>query len=122
MLIVDDDPEVAAYFARVARMRGFDPSVALSAREFERVRREVRPDIIALDVVLPDVDGIELVSRLGEEECRLPLILFSGYPEYLPMATMLAKARRLRLVSDFLKPFDAATVSLALDAAREAVS
>lgn len=122
LLVVDDEPEVAAFFGRTAERLGFVVTLAHSAREFDRLRRAEPPDVIALDVVLPETDGIELVGRLADEGCRCPIILFSGYPDYLPLAVKLARARHLRLVYDCAKPFDLETIALALNRAREAAS
>jgi DNA-binding response OmpR family regulator len=118
IIVVDDEPDVGAIIAQAARDVGLEPMVVSSAREFDSLRRQHPPDIIALDVVIPEVDGIEVVRRLADEECRVPLLLFSGYPDYLPLAVKLARARGLNLVADFTKPFDTTLVTSVLEQAR----
>lgn len=108
LLVLDDEPEVGDMIRRVGESAGFHTTWAASVKAFDASRRIQAPDLLALDIVLPDADGIELVNSLAREGCQTPLILFSGYPDYLLVAAKLARAKRLNLVAEFTKPWDPA--------------
>lgn len=110
LLVLDDEPEVGEIMRRLAASAGFHATWVSSAKAFDAARRTQHPTVLALDIVLPDVDGIQVVAALASEGCTTPLILFSGYPDYLPGAARLARAGRLNVVAEFLEPWEPAAV------------
>jgi DNA-binding NarL/FixJ family response regulator len=80
LLIVEDHPLFAEGFAHMAR--GLRPrwrlSAAASAEQAIAAFGAVRPDIAIVDVMLPDVDGFELLRRFADLAPTLPVILISG--------------------------------------------
>lgn len=64
LLVVDDEPSLQDIVATSMRFLGYDVSVAATGREAVRVATEVRPDLIILDIMLPDFDGLEVMRRL----------------------------------------------------------
>jgi len=64
-----------------------------------------KPALILVDIVMPDIDGIELMLWLAGEQCKIPLIVTSGYDEkYLEEATQIAARLDLNLKAVFHKP------------------
>lgn len=106
LLVLDDEPEVGEMIRRMGESEGFHTTWVASVKAFDATRRVHAPALFALDVVLPDTDGIEVVNSLAREACQTPLILFSGYPDYLVVAAKLARAKRLNLVGEFTKPWE----------------
>ena len=77
ILVVDDEPNILAAIAPLLRARGYDVSTAMSGRgAIETVERE-NPDLIVLDLGLPDIDGVE-VCRLVRDGRTTPIIVLSA--------------------------------------------
>jgi len=64
LLVVDDEPSLQDIVATSMRFLGYDVSVAATGREAVRVASDVRPDLIILDIMLPDFDGLEVMRRV----------------------------------------------------------
>ncbi len=81
ILVVDDEPSVRN-LARAALLRqGFDVVEAGDGREgLEMVRADDRIDLVLLDLMMPELDGEEVLDALRRHAPALPVILSSGYP------------------------------------------
>jgi excisionase family DNA binding protein len=80
VLIVDDDPRVREYVRVNLEMEGYGVREAGSAEEGLAVLEEVSPDLILLDVMMPEVDGWEMLRRVQERHGvgAIPVVMFSG--------------------------------------------
>src|SRR5260370_27990807 len=67
VLVVDDEPSLAELLASVLRYEGWNVRTAGSGADAVRTAREFRPDAVVLDVMLPDLGGIEVMRRLLAE-------------------------------------------------------
>ncbi len=65
-VIVDDDADIRALIAELLRQSGFEITEAATGAEGIAAVREVQPDVVTLDLNLPDLDGIEVCRRLRE--------------------------------------------------------
>lgn len=83
VLVVDDESEIVKMFSAYLAKDGYQILEAYSGLGALEVVRAERPDVIVLDVMLPDVDGIEVCRRIKQaEETRLtPVILVTGWGE-----------------------------------------
>lgn len=81
LLLVDDDPVLLRSTARALGAAGYFVEVAFSAAECLRLVRLRRPDLILLDVVLPDESGLDVCRRLkaGAETAGVCVVLISGF-------------------------------------------
>ena len=64
VLVVDDDPNIRSVVSRGLRFEGYDVRLAGDGPEALRSARAMPPDVIVLDVMLPDMDGLEVCRRL----------------------------------------------------------
>jgi two-component system OmpR family response regulator len=64
LLVVDDEPSLQDVVATSMRFLGYQVSVAATGREAVRHATEERPDLIILDIMLPDFDGLEVMRRV----------------------------------------------------------
>jgi len=80
VLIVDDDERVREYVRVNLEMEGYTVREAASADEGLGVLEEVSPDLILLDVMMPKVDGWEMLRRVQERHGvgAIPVVMFSG--------------------------------------------
>ena len=79
VLIVEDDPASAELLARQIARGGFRTKVARTGAEAMAMVDKLKPDAITIDVLLPDIDGWEILKRLkaNHETNRIPVILVS---------------------------------------------
>jgi two-component system OmpR family response regulator len=102
VLVVDDDAAVRAYVRASLELEGYLVSEAAGADEGMRAVEQERPDLILLDVRMPNVDGWELLRRIHERHGAeaIPVLMFSG-------AVNGADEAESRGAQDFMrKPFD----------------
>jgi two-component system, OmpR family, response regulator len=71
ILVVDDEPNITDLVGTALRYEGFDVEVAASGRSALAKGQTFRPELMVLDVMLPDLDGFDVVRRLRNE--RLPV-------------------------------------------------
>ncbi|MTH77862.1 response regulator [Paracoccus aestuariivivens] len=81
ILIVDDDPEIRNLLRRYLEGQGFRVSVAADRRECEARVADSRPDLIVLDVMLPDGSGLDICRSLHEHRPDLRIILLTALKE-----------------------------------------
>lgn len=82
-LVIEDDPDIADLIARYVRLVGCSVQIAHSGWEALKFADEFRPQIILLDIGLPDVDGWELARELRHRLAAVGpvLIAVSGQPK-----------------------------------------
>ena len=80
VLIVDDDERVREYVRVNLEMEGYVVREAGSAEEGLAVLEDVSPDLVLLDVMMPEVDGWEMLRRVQERHGvgAIPVVMFSG--------------------------------------------
>jgi two-component system, OmpR family, response regulator len=78
VLVVDDEQNIAELVATALRYEGFAVTIALSGRAALEAVETVRPHLIVLDVMLPDLDGFEVARRLAAEGRRLPVLFLTA--------------------------------------------
>jgi DNA-binding response OmpR family regulator len=79
----DDDPEVLSVTARVVSYAGYSVLEASTGAACLRLAKEVRPDLILLDVILPDTDGIRICRQIKADPSSVGtfVVMISG-PKY----------------------------------------
>jgi two-component system KDP operon response regulator KdpE len=82
VLVVDDEPEITRALRSILTAHGFEPVLAASAEEgLEQIRRR-RPDLLLLDLVLPDQSGLEVTRTIRQDlGLDLPVIVLSAHGE-----------------------------------------
>ena len=78
VLVVDDEAYITDLVGMALRYEGFDVAVAVSGREALARAGEFRPDLLVLDVVLPDLDGIEVCARLRRDGMGAPVVFLTA--------------------------------------------
>ena len=78
VLVVDDEPSIVDAVATSLRYEGFEVEEATTGRAALVAAQERPPDLIVLDVMLPDLDGIEITRRLRSDGVRAPVLFLTA--------------------------------------------
>ncbi len=91
ILIIEDDTFLQGLVATKLTKEGYEISTASNGEEAVRVANEKSPDIILLDLVLPNMDGFEVLEKIRKTEllAKTPVIVFSNLAEEKDMAKAL---------------------------------
>jgi DNA-binding response OmpR family regulator len=82
VLVVDDEPTIRDVVSRYLVRAGYETIVAATGREALRQAGEGRPDVVVLDLMLPDVDGLEVMRRLRQlDRNRTAIVLLTARGE-----------------------------------------
>jgi DNA-binding NtrC family response regulator len=79
LLIIDDELPILKAFSRAFASQSLDVVTASTAGEGESIFADLRPDVVVLDIHLPDSSGIECYKRLRELDPRVPVIFITGH-------------------------------------------
>ncbi|MFJ8108197.1 response regulator transcription factor [Streptomyces sp. NPDC096132] len=78
VLIVDDEPELTELLSAAVTEAGWHSFAAEDGRGALRLARDCAPDVVVLDGMLPDVDGVQVLRRLRSENSRLPVLMLTA--------------------------------------------
>jgi two-component system OmpR family response regulator len=78
VLVVDDEPSITELVATALRYEGFAVETAANGAEALRAAAEFRPDLLVLDVMLPDRDGFAVLQRLRADGTRVPVVFLTA--------------------------------------------
>lgn len=119
ILVIDDEVDVGELVCAAAQAMGFECSAATDAASFLDM---LTPDtaLILLDLVMPDVDGVELLRQLGQQKCQAGIIIMSCTGKrIMESAGQLAQALGLSIVGQLQKPFRLVELEKLLDQRRQ---
>ncbi|MFI2364737.1 response regulator transcription factor [Promicromonospora sp. NPDC019610] len=78
VLVVDDEPNLTELLTSALRLEGMDVTAVLDGASALRAVRDSAPDIVVLDIMLPDMDGLTVLSRLREHGERVPVLFLTA--------------------------------------------
>jgi len=113
VLVVDDEPTIAEVVSRYLERAGYETHIAADGNEAIDAAATHRPDLVVLDLMLPGIDGLEVMRRLREHDRgRTPVILLTAKGEESD------RVIGLRLGADdyVVKPFSPAELVARVDA------
>ena len=116
ILVIDDEPAVAAVIAEALREEGHEVSAAGGGEQGLQAMAAIPPDAVFLDIIMPGMDGIEVLRRIRARDPDLPVIILSGWAG----KSQLDEARRLGVTDILQKPVALRTLSSALAHSRHA--
>lgn len=105
LLLIDDEPQLAAFVANAAKLSGFEPVETGHNEEFRAQFDAEKPRMVALDLGMPGMDGVELLRFLAERKFDGPVLIISGFDRrVLESAFRLGGALGLKMVGPLEKP------------------
>jgi two-component system, OmpR family, response regulator len=78
VLVVDDEPNLAEVVTMALRFQGFEVETAATGREALAAVAKFKPHLMVLDVMLPDMEGFEVATRLGAQRAGVPIIFLTA--------------------------------------------
>ena len=78
LLVVEDDPNIVELLSASLRFAGFDVTTVTNGAQAVTTARESRPDLIVLDVMLPDLDGFEVIRRIRGGGVHTPVVFLTA--------------------------------------------
>lgn len=104
ILVADDDPVILRLLQVNLGLEGFDVETAADGEEALGKTREILPDLVVLDVMMPVLDGWEVARRLAEDGAtsKIPVVLLTARTQREDVE----RGRDLRVAAYVTKPFD----------------
>jgi two-component system, OmpR family, response regulator len=78
LLVVEDEPNILELLSASLRLAGFEVATAADGSEALRAAQRHRPDLVVLDVMLPDLDGFDVARRLRSGDARIPVLFLTA--------------------------------------------
>lgn len=78
ILVIDDDPAITSVLRRGLTYEGFAVETAAGGAEGMAIARDRYPDLVILDIMMPGVDGLEVLQRLRAVDTQLPILLLTA--------------------------------------------
>ena len=103
--VIDDDGLMAEVAAKHLRRAGHDPQCFIDSRQGVQAVESGRFDVLVTDVVMPEMDGIEVIRRLRKTHPGLHIVAMSGGSNRLPSDMMLTISSALGADQVLYKPF-----------------
>ncbi|HUG36259.1 MAG TPA: response regulator [Candidatus Limnocylindrales bacterium] len=102
MLVVDDETEVRLVLGEFLTGRGYEVALAESGMDAIAQLEKDRPDVVLLDVSMPEMDGVETLKRIVSLHPTLPVIMVTANADIVVTSKLLALG-----AADYIpKPFD----------------
>ena len=115
VLIVDDDPDVLSMLERLLKKLEYNPFVAQNGEEALQIIETNKIDVVVSDLVMPEMDGMELLKRVKSRKGDLPFLMITGHPTIETAVEAIKKG-----AYDYLtKPFQVEEVQIKIDRALE---
>jgi CheY-like chemotaxis protein len=120
ILIIDDEPDFRTFTDMVLKRLGYDVSLADNGWSGLELYRREHPDVILLDLKMPEMDGIEVLKQIRTVDRKQPVIVLTGdrspqterQVRALGVSEFLVKDSSSRLLEDTVKRFFAAPTSM----------
>src|SRR5579884_72647 len=118
ILIIDDEALTLRTISRALREEGFEVFVAVSGEDALKVFDEEKPDLALLDVVLPGIDGIEVLRQIKQKSPNTIVVMMSAYR----VVDRAVEAMKLGAYDYLIKPFHLADMVNTIRRASEMLS
>lgn len=108
ILVIDDEKEFLSLCDDLLSQHGFNVLKADNGQEGIKKIRQVNPDLVVMDMRLPDINGYEILGRLWSERTflDLPILAVSGYSHELEELDKIQSSQERSVIPRMVKPFD----------------
>ena len=85
ILVVEDEPELQKFFQQILIMEGYDSRIAEDGIKGYEAYYRFKPDLMLCDVVMPWMNGLELVGKIRKMDSKIKVIYMSGFFDITPL-------------------------------------
>ena len=117
ILLIDDDEQFRTMLSQMLHQDNHQVTVARDGEEGLRLARQLTPDLIITDILMPNMDGLDTIMALNHDDRKIPIIAISGGRRALSAEFNLDSASMIGVKVTLAKPFERATLRLAIDKA-----
>jgi len=115
LLVIEDDEHIVDLVSRVAEEADFEVRSSCDFTEIPYLYDKFMPHVIVLDIIMPDMDGFEVLNFLHKRNSSTRVVILSGQAAYRPMASKMAEGLELAIVATVAKPFRVAELRQTLE-------
>ena len=102
ILIIDDELDICNTLVKVLRDEGYEMSASQNAKKGLELLESLRPNLVLLDMKMPEMDGIEALGRIREINKDIPVVMITGYGDL----STAKESMKLGAFDYITKPFD----------------
>lgn len=106
ILIVEDDPQIRSMLEETLKLEGFETAVAENGADALEQYEHVTPDLIITDILMPEKEGLGLITELRKSTADVKIIAISGGAPSLSPGCNLELAQMFGANKTFQKPLD----------------
>ncbi|MBF0272955.1 MAG: response regulator [Magnetococcales bacterium] len=110
ILCVEDDAQLLGLYSRMLQDQGFAVLTAHSGESGLEVLQIAQVDLLITDILMPDMDGVELIFHVLSLHPDLPIVAISGGGQYLSGSSLLKTVSLMGVQGTLLKPFSQETL------------
>ncbi len=105
ILIVDDDPDLVEAVSMLLEAEGMEPIAAYGGEEGLAKAKSEKPDLIVLDIMMPDKDGYQVAKELAasEELADIPVIMLTAVTDYVSKTSYSHSSGKELVADDFFE-------------------
>lgn len=105
ILLVDDDPQVLAMLTQLLSRNGYAVHAAGNGKQAMRILRDEEVDLLVTDIIMPEVEGLELITTVRRQYPGLKIVVISGGSPIMDPKMPLYLGKKLGANLTFRKPF-----------------
>lgn len=108
ILVVDDDDLIRTLLAEVLREEGYSITTAVNGRAAVELMHSITFDLMVTDIVMPEMDGVELIRASQRFASDVPIVVITGYPSTEGVSQLVS----MGVIDYIIKPFDAQQIKV----------
>uniref|UniRef100_A0A1S7LJR8 Putative two-component response regulator n=1 Tax=Magnetococcus massalia (strain MO-1) TaxID=451514 RepID=A0A1S7LJR8_MAGMO len=120
ILIMEDEPALAVVMQRALAAENYHVEISENGKEGLELIRVFKPDLLILDIIMPEMDGVEVLSYLHRNNMHIPTLAISGGGNMVTMKDCLNISQVMGAVDCLQKPFSQNDLILKVSALLEA--